>query len=69
VIDRDGVGPPFLPFEVHYADTHGAQGLQVVWRGVDDAAFPTEVPPRTNWTRRVPHPVLIGHAASLTSYR
>jgi len=29
------------------------------------------VPPpplRTKWTRRVPHPVLIGHAASLTSY-
>ena len=45
MIDRDGVGPPFLPFEVHYADTHGAQGLQVVWRGVDDAAFPTEVVP------------------------
>ena len=22
--------------------------------------------PRTKWTRRVPHPVLIGHAASLT---
>jgi hypothetical protein len=22
--------------------------------------------PRTNWTRRVPHPVLIGHAASLS---
>ena len=22
-------------------------------------------PPRTKWTRRVPHPVLIGHAASL----
>jgi hypothetical protein len=21
-------------------------------------------PPRTKWTRRVPHPVLIGHAAS-----
>ena len=21
-------------------------------------------PPRTTWTRRVPHPVLIGHAAS-----
>ena len=21
-------------------------------------------PPRTRWTRRVPHPVLIGHAAS-----
>ena len=25
-------------------------------------------PPRTNRTRRVPHPVLIGHAASLTPY-
>ena len=23
-------------------------------------------PSRTNWTRRVPHPVLIGHAASLS---
>jgi len=26
-------------------------------------------PPRTNRTRRVPHPVLIGHAASLTPYQ
>ena len=25
-------------------------------------------PPRTKWTRPVPHPVLIGHAASLTPY-
>ena len=25
-------------------------------------------PPRTKWTRRVPHPVLIGHAASPTPY-
>jgi hypothetical protein len=25
-------------------------------------------PSRTKWTRRVPHPVLIGHAASLTPY-
>ena len=24
--------------------------------------------PRTKWTRRVPHPVLIGHVASLTPY-
>ena len=24
--------------------------------------------PRPKWTRRVPHPVLIGHAASLTPY-
>ena len=26
-------------------------------------------PPRTKWTRRVPHPVLIGHAASLPQVR
>ena len=26
-------------------------------------------PPRTKWTRRVPHPVLIGHAASLGGAR
>ena len=26
---------------------------------------PSTPPPRTKWTRRVPHPVLIGHAASL----
>ena len=46
------------------------------WRGAwtDGKAFtlqPTTAffvppPPRTKWTRRVPHPVLIGHAASLT---
>ena len=29
---------------------------------------PAVPPPRTKWTRRVPHPVLIGHAASLTPY-
>ena len=29
---------------------------------------PPPLPPRTKWTRRVPHPVLIGHAASLTPY-
>ena len=29
---------------------------------------PPPPPPRTNRTRRVPHPVLIGHAASLTPY-
>ena len=26
---------------------------------------PCPPPPRTNWTRRIPHPVLIGHTASL----
>jgi hypothetical protein len=30
------------------------------------AAGPPPPPPRTKWTRRVPHPVLIGHAASTT---
>ena len=29
---------------------------------------PPPSPPRTNWTRRVPRPVLIGHAASLAPY-
>ena len=29
---------------------------------------PAPPPLRTKWTRRVPHPVLIGHAASLTPY-
>ena len=29
---------------------------------------PPPPPPRTKWTRRVPHPVLIGHAASLIPY-
>ena len=32
-----------------------------------DEALPPHTPLRTNRTRRVPHPVLIGHAASLTS--
>ena len=30
---------------------------------------PPPPPPRTEWTRRVPHPVLIGHAASLSQVR
>ena len=30
------------------------------------APRPRLPPPRTQWTRRVPHPVLIGHAASLS---
>jgi hypothetical protein len=32
------------------------------------ARDPPPPTPRTKWTRRVPHPVLIGHAASLTPY-
>jgi hypothetical protein len=38
-------------------------------RGLSTAVFKQEPPPpRIKWTRRVPHPVLIGHAASLTPY-
>ena len=35
-----------------------------------DLSTPPPPPPvlRTNWTRRVPRPVLIGHAASFTPY-
>ena len=44
-----------------------ARLLSLVAKGGDEwRAGPP--PPRTKWTRRVPHPVLIGHAASLTPY-
>ena len=36
---------------------------RVAQEGAGDFSAP---PPRTKWTRRVPHPVLIGHAASLS---
>ena len=39
------------------------------WKYVQEVRRPPPPPPpplRTKWTRRVPHPVLIGHAASLT---
>ena len=32
----------------------------------EDGTDSAPPPPRTKWTRRVPHPVLIGHAASFT---
>jgi len=38
----------------------------VPWK--ERQARPRPLPPRANRTRRVPHPVLIGHAASLTPY-
>jgi hypothetical protein len=44
----------------------GAFGRRACLR---DSTPPPLPPPRTKWTRRVPHPVLIGHAASLTPYR
>jgi hypothetical protein len=54
------------------ADEDSAQALRravalqeetVALRGMVETA-----PPGTKWTRRVPHPVLSGHAASLTPY-
>ena len=43
----------------------------VLWGAVQQqtalAKAGTAPPPRTKWTRRVPHPVLIGHAASGTA--
>jgi hypothetical protein len=42
---------------------------QMEGRSVAQARLPPPPPPlRTNRTRRVPHPVLIEHAASLTPY-
>ena len=37
-------------------------------RAVQRVAPPPPPSSRTKWTRRVPRPVLIGHAASLTPY-
>jgi len=39
--------------------------LGAVVAPVTERFSPPPAPPRTKWTRRVPHPVLIGHAASL----
>jgi hypothetical protein len=39
------------------------------WTFVFKLLLPLQsAPPRIKWTRRVLHPVLIGHAASLTPY-
>ena len=38
------------------------------WADRSERVRPPPTPPRTKWTRRVPHLVLIGHAASLTPY-
>jgi hypothetical protein len=47
------------------AALRGAHGPRAKGEGARVAAGPPP-PPRTQWTRRVPHPVLIGHAASLS---
>ena len=47
-----------------------ADRLRATGGGRCSCAGPTPPPPpRTKWTRRIPHPVLIGHAASLPPYR
>ena len=42
--------------------------LAAAYAIMSEAPRPATPTPRTKWTRRVPHPVLIGHAASLTPY-
>ena len=45
----------------------GALTRRARWEQLALERFEVHVPPpRTKWTRRVPHPVLIGHAASLS---
>ena len=45
----------------------GTPAQRLAARGLGTAPPPPPPPPfRTKWTRRVPHPVLIGHAASLS---
>ena len=54
--------------EAHAPRLERVKELLVGIASVDDARAVVRAPPppRTKWTRRVPHPVLIGHAASLT---
>jgi hypothetical protein len=67
-----GTGWGHLAHEVLFGllDDGAALGVAPVFMGeVHPAALaPGAPPPRTKWTRRVPHPVLIGHAAFLTPY-
>jgi len=44
----------------------GGGGARGGGGGGGGRAAPPPPPPRTKWTRRVPHLVLIGHAASLS---
>ena len=53
------------------AERNRAQDQAKLFREAREAVAKGEEcppPPRTKWTRRVPHLVLIGHAASLTPY-
>jgi hypothetical protein len=66
-IDTDGCGGACAA-----GNASGAQALPLLVDASDmDLVAPRDsppLPPRTNRTRRLPHPVLIGHAASLTPY-
>jgi len=57
------IAPPRVPTS---AASRTAGWMTV--RPHDGARGAPSPPPRTNWTRRVPHTVLTGHAASLTPY-
>ena len=45
-----------------------AEALRMLAKVMGVSLKQVHPPPGTKWTRRVPHPVLIGHAASLTPY-
>ena len=60
----EGAAPRFYSVWVPLSRAHT---INVAAAGGSGGA-PPPLPPRTKWTRRVPHPVLIGHAASLTPY-
>ena len=52
-------------------EAHAAAQVAALAAKLERAALrrvPPPPPPRTKWTRRVPYPVLSGHAASLTPY-
>ena len=48
------------------AERAAARSVQLLTRQLDESNPVTPPPSRTKWTRCVPHPVLIGHAASLS---
>ena len=62
VIESQSRGGPLPSWVVHGED-------EAMRLDLDDLGGEVRPPPsRTNRTRRVPQPVLIGHAASLTPY-
>jgi len=71
--DPAGDGVRFVLYEVPEDSSARRGSLESLGLGVPASWLagmqpPPPPRPRSNWTRRVPHPVLIGHAASLTPY-